>query len=151
MFSIEVVEFDKIGREVAEFHAHVFQLVHGCVEVEIRQINGAVACVLCWDDAVEMELDSDHFNSRCAAVTGVVEEITAQSDLCAVGVCFLRAIVYTDLRIRDIAFAAIWDVLTLDENDCVGTFADPGDALSKTSKFLHVGFAPQFLVLGVHQ
>ncbi len=43
----EVVEFDKIGREVAEFHAHVFRLVHGCVEVEILQINGAVACVLC--------------------------------------------------------------------------------------------------------
>ncbi len=43
----EVLEFDEIGREVAEFHAHEFQLVHGCVEVEILQINGAVACVLC--------------------------------------------------------------------------------------------------------
>ncbi len=43
----EVVAFDKIGREVAEFHAHEFRLVHWCVEVEILQINGAVACVLC--------------------------------------------------------------------------------------------------------
>ncbi len=43
----EVIEFDKIGREVTEFHAHVFQLVHGCVEVEILQIDGAVVCVLC--------------------------------------------------------------------------------------------------------
>jgi hypothetical protein len=39
----EVVELDKIGREVAEFHVHEFSLVHGCVEVEILQINGAVS------------------------------------------------------------------------------------------------------------
>ncbi len=43
----EVVEFDKIGRQVAEFHVHVFQLVHGCVEEEILYIKGAVACILC--------------------------------------------------------------------------------------------------------
>ncbi len=43
----EVVELDKIGREVAEFHAHVFRLVHGCVDIKIFQINGAVACVRC--------------------------------------------------------------------------------------------------------
>ncbi len=43
----EVVGFDKIRREVADFHPHVFQLVNGCVEVEILQIDDAVACVLC--------------------------------------------------------------------------------------------------------
>ncbi len=32
---IEVVGFDKIGREVADLHAHVFRLVHWGVEVEI--------------------------------------------------------------------------------------------------------------------
>jgi hypothetical protein len=43
----EVIEFDEIGREVAEFHAHEFRSVHGCVEeVEILQINGAVAYFL---------------------------------------------------------------------------------------------------------
>ncbi len=31
----EVVEFDKIRREVAEFHVHVFRSGHGGVEVEI--------------------------------------------------------------------------------------------------------------------
>jgi hypothetical protein len=44
---IEVVGFDQIGREVADFHAHVFWLVHGCDEVEILQIDCAIACVLC--------------------------------------------------------------------------------------------------------
>jgi hypothetical protein len=48
---------------------HVFRLVHWGVEVEILQVNGAISCVHCWDDAVEMELDSDHVNGRCATVT----------------------------------------------------------------------------------
>ncbi len=43
----EVVGFDKIGREVTDFHAHVFRMVHWGVEVEILQVNGAIACVLC--------------------------------------------------------------------------------------------------------
>ncbi len=38
-----------------------------------------------------------------------------------------------------------------DENNSVSTIADSGDALSKTSKLLCVGFAPQFRVLGVHK
>jgi hypothetical protein len=97
-----------------------------------------------------MELDSDHVDSRCTAVSRVVEEIAAHSDLCAVGVLLLWAIIYTDSRIRDIAFVVVWNVLAADKNDSVGTFADSGDALGKMSKFLHVRFAPQFLVLGVH-
>ena len=52
--------------------------------------------------------------------------------------------------VRDIAFVVVWNVLVADENDSVSNFADSRDALSKTSKFLCVGFAPQFLVLGVH-
>jgi hypothetical protein len=43
----EVVGFDKIGREVDDFHAHVFRSVHWGVEVEILQVNGAIACILC--------------------------------------------------------------------------------------------------------
>jgi hypothetical protein len=97
-----------------------------------------------------MELDSDHVISRCAAVARVVEEIAANSDLCAVGVLLLQAIIYTDLRVHDVMFAVVWNVLAADESDCVGTFADSGDASSKTSKFICVGFAPQFLVLGVY-
>ncbi len=42
----EVVEFEEIGREVAEFHVHILWLVHECVEVEILQTDGAVACIL---------------------------------------------------------------------------------------------------------
>ncbi len=89
-----------------------------------------------------MELDSDHANLKCAAVARVVEEIAAHNDLCAVGVLLLQAIIYTDSRIRDNTFAVVWNVFAADDKDSVGTFADSGEALSKMSEFLCVGFAP---------
>jgi hypothetical protein len=94
---------------------------------------------------------SDHVNGRCAAVSRVVEEIAAHGDLCVVGVLLLWAIVDTDLRVCDIVFAIVWNVFAADENNSVGTFADSGHALSEMPEFLCVGFAPQFLVLGVHE
>ncbi len=78
------------------------------------------------------------------------EEIAAHDDSCVVGVLLLRAIIYTDSCVCDVAFAVMWNVLVVDENSSVGTFADSGDALSKMSKFLCVGFSPKFFVLGVH-
>ncbi len=43
---VEVVGFDKIGREIADLHVHVFWLVHGGVEVKTLQFDGAIVCVL---------------------------------------------------------------------------------------------------------
>ncbi len=83
-------------------------------------------------------------------ITWVVEEIAAHGDSCAVGVLLLRAIVDTDSHVRDVVFAIMWNVFAADENDSVGTFADSRHALSETLEFLHVAFAPQFLILEVH-
>jgi hypothetical protein len=44
-----------------------------------------------------------------------VDEIAAHSDLCAVGVLLLRAIIHADLCIPDVMFAVVWDVLASDE------------------------------------
>ncbi len=89
-----------------------------------------------------MELDSDHVNGRCAAVTRVVEEIATHSDSCLVGVLLLWVIVDTDMCICDIAFAIVWSVFVADENDGVCAFANSGHALSKTPQFVYVGFSP---------
>ncbi len=97
-----------------------------------------------------MELDSDHVNSRCDAVARVVEEIATHSDSCVVRVLLLQAIIYTDSRVCDAAFVIVWNVLAVDKNHSVDTFAGSGDALSETSKFLCIGFAPQCCVLGIH-
>jgi hypothetical protein len=89
-----------------------------------------------------MELDSDHVNGRCAAVTRVVDKIATHGDSCAVGVLLLQVIVDTDTCIPDIAFAIVWNVFAADENNGVGAFANSGHALSKKPKFFCVGFAP---------
>jgi hypothetical protein len=41
------------------------------------EVNSAVACNLGGDDTVEMELDSDHVDSGCATVAGVVDSVAA--------------------------------------------------------------------------
>ncbi len=97
-----------------------------------------------------MDVNSDHVNGRPATVTRVVEEIATHGDSCAVRVLLLWAIIYTNSGVRDITFAVMWNVLAVDESNFFGTFADSGDALSEMSEVLCVGFAPQFLVLGVH-
>ncbi len=89
-----------------------------------------------------MELDSDHVNGRCAAVTRVVEEIAAHGDSCAVGVLLLRAMIYTDLGVRDVAFAVMWNVLAVDENNSVGTFADSGRCLDQDLQVLLCRICP---------
>jgi hypothetical protein len=76
---------------------------------------------------------------------------TAYSDSCALGVLLLQEIFHADSRVRDVAFAVVRDVLASDENNSVGAFADSRDASNKASNILRVGFALQFLVLGVHQ
>jgi hypothetical protein len=43
------------------------------------------------------------------------------------------------------------DLIALDEDNCVGAFADARDALQQTGKFLGVQFTPEFFVLGVDE
>ena len=76
----EVLHGDELFREVLDFHAHVFLACHWCHEVEIFEVNGAVACTLGQDDAVEVELDSDHVNGGRSAVSGDVESIAANGE-----------------------------------------------------------------------
>ena len=42
----EVVHSYELFREVFDFHVHVLWTCHGCHEVEIFEVNGAVACTL---------------------------------------------------------------------------------------------------------
>jgi hypothetical protein len=44
---VKVVGFDEIKREVIDLHVHVFRSVHGCGEIEILQVDGAIVCILC--------------------------------------------------------------------------------------------------------
>ncbi len=50
---------------------HQFRAYHWGVEVEILQIDGAVAYTLCGDDAVEMNLDCDHDDGGGTTIPGI--------------------------------------------------------------------------------
>ncbi len=128
---------------------HEFQAFHQGVEVEILQINGAVACNLCGDDAVEMNLDCDHTDGGGTAIPGISDGIATNSEASAIGISLLRTIVDAHVPVRDVFALVDWDVVLSNEDNRVGALANAWDALGKATKFDCVGLAPEFFVLGV--
>ncbi len=128
------------------------QEIHGChwgVEVEILQINCAVACTLCGDDAVEMNFNRDHGNGGGTTIPGIGDAIAANGKASAIGIGLFRAIVVTHASIRDVFALVNRDGITFGEDDCVGAVANARDALGEVIKFDCIGLAPEFFVLGV--
>ncbi len=134
----EVVQVDKLFREVLDLHAHVLQACHWCHEVEIFEVNGAVACPLGRDDTVEVELYRDHVNGGRSTVSGDVESVTTNGESRAIGVILFGAIVCTDASICDVLELVEWDVVACDKHNGVGAFADAGNALGQAAKFRSV-------------
>ncbi len=97
-----------------------------------------------------MEFYSDHIKGGRADVAENVDEVDAECNLHAVGVFLFGAVVDTDAEVGGVAAVIGRDLFALDEDNCVGAFADAGDAL-QTGKFLCVQFAPEFFVLGVDE
>ncbi len=82
---------------------HEFRVCHQGVEVEILQIDGAVACTLCGDDTVEMNLDCDHVDGGGTGIPGILgDAIAANGEASAIGISLLRMIVDTHPSIGDI-------------------------------------------------
>ncbi len=128
---------------------HEFRAYQQGVEVEILQINCAVACTLCGDDAVEMNFDHDHVNGGGATIPRIGDAIAANGKASAIGIGRFRAIVDTHASVREVFVSVDWDVVASDEDDCVGAVANTRDALGKATKFDCVGLAPEVFVLGV--
>ncbi len=130
---------------------HEFRACHWGVEVEILQINCAVACTLCGDDAVEMNFDHDHVNGGGTTIPGIGDAIVTNGKASTIGIGLLKMIVDTHASVGDIFALVDRDVVTSDEDDCVDAVANAGDALGKVTKFDCVGLAPEFFVLGVDE
>jgi hypothetical protein len=122
---------------------------HWGVEVEILQIDGAVACTLCGDDAVQMNLDCDHVDSGGTAIPMIGDAIAADGETSAIVIGLLRMIVDAHVPICDGSALVDWDVVSSDEDYRVGALANAWDALGKATKFDCVRLAPEFFVLGV--
>jgi hypothetical protein len=135
--------------EFSKFHAHEFRAYHWGAEVEILQINIAVACTLCGDDAVEMNLDCDHVNGGGTAIPGISDAIAANGEARAIGIGLLRMIVDAHAPVCEVFVSVDWDVVLSNEDDHVSAPVNAWDALGKATKFDCVGLAPEFFVLGV--
>ncbi len=145
----KVVHGDKLFWEVFDFHAHVLWTCHWCHEVEVFEVNGAVACNLGQDDIVEVEFDRNHVNSGCTAVSREVDFVAANGEASAIGVVLFGAIVYSDPPLCDILEPGKWDFIGCNEHDSIGAFADTGNTLGQAAKFSGIRFSPKFLVLWV--
>jgi hypothetical protein len=128
---------------------HEFWACHWGVEVEIFQIDCAVARTFCGNNAVEMNFDHDHVHSGGTAIPGISDVIAANGKASAIGIGLLRAIVDAHASVCDVFALVDRDIVSSDEGDHVGAVANAGDALGKATKFDCVGLAPEFFVFGV--
>ncbi len=76
-----------------------------------------------------MEFDGDHVDGGHADIAKNVDEVAADCKSCVVGVFLLGAVIYTDAGVGGVAAVIGGDLFTLDEDNCVGAFADAGDDL----------------------
>jgi hypothetical protein len=146
---MQFVDSCEVFGEFSEFHAHEFRAYHQGVEVEILQIDGAVACTFCGDDAVEMNLDCDHVNGGGTTIPGIGDAIATDGEASGIGIGLLRMIVDAHVPVCDVFELVDWDVVSSNEDDHVGALANAWDALGKATDFDCVGLAPEFFVLGV--
>ena len=75
-----------------------------------------------------MKFDGDHVDGGRAEVAKDVDEVATNCKSCAVGVFLFGAAVYTDVDVGGVAAAIGSDLFSLDEDNCVGAFADTRDA-----------------------
>jgi hypothetical protein len=96
-----------------------------------------------------MNFDRDHVNSWDTAIPGIGDAIAANGEASAIGIGLLRMIVNAHPPVQEVFALVDWDIVSSNEDDCVGALANAGDALGKATKFDHVGLASEFFVLGV--
>jgi hypothetical protein len=82
-----------------------------------------------------VELDRDHVDGGCSAVSGDVESVTANGESQAIWVILFGTIVCTDASICDILELFEWDFVACDEDNGVGAFSDAWNALGQAAKF----------------
>jgi hypothetical protein len=139
----------KVFGEFSKFHAHELRAYHWGVEVEILKIDGAEACTLCGDNAVEMNLDCDYVNGGGTAIPRIGDVIAANGEASAIGIGLLRAIIDAHMPVCDVFALVNRGIVSSNEDNCVGALANAWDALGKATKSHCVGLAPEFFVLGV--
>jgi hypothetical protein len=152
----KIVFLDKFLPYVRNFYLDVFWVRHGCIKVEVLEVNRAEACTFPRQVAVEQELDK--FKRCCvgANVAWVAYAIAPNSDAGAIGVIFLQAYFTNYHGVADFLLFVWRYVLIVDWKEGVSaasTLCGGGnarsDTLTETAQFIGVGGIPGSLVAGI--
>ncbi len=95
----EIVLFDNFFGDDIEFEVHVFGVWHGCVQIEIRQVNAMECYTRGADCRVYQEFCCEEVGCGCALVAWVINAIAPNSESGAMDLIFLWVYVATDAAV----------------------------------------------------
>ncbi len=96
-----------------------------------------------------MNLDCDHVNGGGTAIPGIGDAIAAIGEASVIGIGLLRTIVDAHAPVFDVFAYVDRNVVSSNEDDLFGAFANAWNALGKATKFNCVGLVPEFFVVRV--
>ena len=158
-FDVDVSIVDKGGEVVlghdgvgddGDWDAHVGVVLglHRRVQVEILEVAGHEAGVLCGDDAVQDGLDGGEIGRFGADVAVVVDAVAADGEADAVGVAFFGAVGGNDSEVR--RFDVFWHFGDRDEEHGVGAGSHVfAVALGEAADFIGAGGDPDWTVTAI--
>ena len=94
---------DNVLWEVSDFEAHVFSMVHGCVQIEIFGVDCHELCIRRGDDAVEELFDGEEVDSGGSTVSRVVYLVASYCEMCAIQIRFFWSVVHYYPAVGDVS------------------------------------------------
>ena len=139
---MELVEIhDGIGDD-ASGNAHVFKVLHRCVEVKVLEVPGHEASIGGGDDTVEEAFDSGEVGSFRGDSTRVVNTVTPAGELNTSRVVFFRTESTDNTEVS--GFAALREISVRDKEHCFSARRHCVMSLTQLAKLIFAGGMPQF-------
>ncbi len=117
----EVVFGDEFLRDGVDLDTDVFGSVEQCAKIEVRDIIACKSCILCGEDAVELQFDKFERSSFGASVTRIADPVASNCDAGAVWVRLLWAYFTDDAGICYVVALHGRDVCVLNWLERVGS------------------------------
>ena len=114
---MEVVFIDEFGRDVKDFDADIFRVLHWRVEVEVFQVHGAEPCPCPRQHAVQEDLDEFQGCSVGPHVPRVEDYISPDGDSGAVWLIFVGLYFVDHLGMANLLFLVGRDVIVADDEN----------------------------------
>ena len=125
---LQVVMGDDIIGQVRKSEAHILKTLHWGVEIKILDVNCHVACILCRDGAVLVEVDSEEAQGGCSTVSRVDDVVAPHGQACSVWIVFGRLVAHDDASVCDVFPSLGGNVCFGNEEKGVSAFDSAGHA-----------------------